>query len=74
MVELFKTNITHHFDAIKVKELLQKEFPECTFHFDLSDKDKLLRVEGKNIQRSRVVLIIKYEGFYCEAVDAKNEP
>lgn len=74
MVEFFKTNIQHHFDAIKIKGLLSKEFPSAIFTFDLLSKDKLLRAEGKNIPASRVVQIIKHEGFYCEVVETKIEP
>jgi hypothetical protein len=74
MVQVFKTNVSHHFDAIRLKELLSREFPKATFLFDLLHKDKLLRVEGNNVPASRVVQIIKYENFYCEALETKIEP
>lgn len=74
MTELFKTNIQHHYDAIRVKELLLKEFPAATFHFDLQHKDHLLRAEGRNIPVARVVQLIKHEGFYCELAEKKIEP
>ena len=72
MIEIFKTNVTHHFDAIRLKELLVKEFPKASFHFDVSHNDKLLRVEGKNVPTSRVAHIIKQEGYYCELTEMKN--
>lgn len=71
MIEFYKTNLQHHFDAIRIKELLQKEFPEAQFQFDLLHPDKLLRVEGKSVPVSRVVQLIKYEGFYCAVVETK---
>jgi hypothetical protein len=74
MIEFFKTNIVHHFDAIKIKELLAKEFPKATFQFDLLNKDHLLRVEGTQVPVSRVVQIIKHEGFYCEVIETRIEP
>lgn len=73
MIEVYKTNIKHHYDAIRLKELLLKEFPRATFHFDLLHADKLLRVEGTNVPASRVVQIIKHEGFYCAVVETKIE-
>lgn len=73
MTELFKTNIRHHYDAIRLKELLLKEFPSATFQFDLQHKDHLLRVEAKNIPVAGVVQLIKHQGFYCEIVEKKIE-
>jgi uncharacterized protein YcgL (UPF0745 family) len=74
MVQVFRTNVSHHFDAIRLKELLAKEFPKAIFLFDLLDKDKLLRVEGYSVPVSRVVQVIKHQGFYCEVVETKIEP
>ena len=74
MIQVFKTNVSHHFDAIRLKELLVTEFPKAVFLFDLLDKDKLLRAEGNNVPASRVVQIIKHEGFYCEVLETKIEP
>lgn len=74
MIQLFKTNVSHHFDAIRIKELLSKEFPRAVFLFDMLHKDKLLRVEGNSVPASRVVQIIKHENFYCEVVETKIEP
>jgi hypothetical protein len=74
MTELFKTNIQDHFDAIRVKELLLKEFPLASFQFDLMHPNKLLRAEGKNILTGRIVQILKHEGFYCAVAETKIEP
>jgi len=69
MVEVFKTNVQHHYDAIKLKELLLKEFPGASINFDLEDCDKILRTEGKSVPASRVIKIIKMEGYYCEILE-----
>lgn len=74
MVEFFKTNIQHHFDSIQLKALLATEFPKAIFHFDLNHPNKLLRVEGERVPASRVVQIIKHQGFYCEIIETKLEP
>lgn len=71
MVEIFKTNINNTFDALKVKEILLKEFPQAIISFDLQDCDKIFRTEGNRVPASRVVQIIKHEGFYCEVLEEK---
>ena len=69
MVEVFKTNVQSHLDAIKLKEILFKKFPGMQVHFDLEDCDKILRTEGKNILVSRVVQLVKLQGYYCELLE-----
>jgi hypothetical protein len=69
MVEVFKTNVQSHYDAITLKEILLKEFPDVQMNFDLEDCDKILRVEGISIPASNVIQIIKMEGFYCEILE-----
>jgi hypothetical protein len=74
MTELFKTNVIHHYDAIRLKELLQKEFPRANFQFDLLHPDRRLRVEGDSVPVRRVIQIIKHEGFYCELIETRIKP
>lgn len=69
MADVFKTNVLHHFDAIKLKEALLKEFPQADIRFNLSDNNKTLRIEGRNIPPARVIQIVKHLGFYCELVE-----
>ncbi|HKC67888.1 MAG TPA: hypothetical protein VKG26_06630 [Bacteroidia bacterium] len=71
MVEIFKTNVNNTFDALKIKEFLLKEFPQADISFNLQDSNKILRTEGNQIPASRVVQIIKHEGFYCEVIEQK---
>jgi uncharacterized protein YcgL (UPF0745 family) len=72
MVEIFKTNITNYFDALKLKEILLKEFPKATISFNLQNADKTLRTEGNNIPPSRVIQLIKHEGFYCQLLEEEK--
>jgi hypothetical protein len=69
MVEVFKTNVQSHYDAITLKEILLKEFPDIQINFDLDDCDKILRTEGKNIPISDIIQIVKMEGFFCEIIE-----
>jgi hypothetical protein len=69
MVEVFKTNIQSHFDAIILKGILFKEFPDVHISFDLEDCDKILRTEGKNIPVGRVIQLVEFHGFYCQVLE-----
>ena len=68
-VEVYKTNVKHHYDAIKLKELLLKEFPAADVRFDLQSGTANLRIEGHSVPVARVVQIIKHAGFYCEVAE-----
>ncbi len=72
MTEVFKTNLDRHYDVIRIKEILLLEFPEVSFRLDLLHKDKLLYTEGNRIPASRIVQLVKHEGFYCEIFDPEN--
>jgi hypothetical protein len=69
MVEVFKTNVQSHYDAITLKEILLKEFPDVQINFDLDDCDKILRAEGNNVPAISVIQIVKTKGFYCEILE-----
>lgn len=45
MVEVFKTNVEELYVANMLIEQMQKEFPAYKVNFDLSDCDRILRVE-----------------------------
>ena len=49
MVEVFKTNVTRMGKAKILIQTIKKHFPNYKTNFDLSDCDKILRVEGENI-------------------------
>ena len=49
MVEIFKTNVTQTDEAKRLIQRIEKHFPNYKTNFDLSDCDKILRVQGGNI-------------------------
>jgi len=49
--------------------ILSETFPSLKINFDLSDCDKILRVEGDNIMPLRVMVLLKERGFLCEVLD-----
>ncbi len=49
MVEVFRTNVKLRSEAKRLIKDIGLRFPNYKSNFDLSDCDKILRVEGENI-------------------------
>jgi len=69
MVEVFKTNVQKKTQSKILLCILSEEFPSFKINFDLSDCDKVLRVEGENMEVSRIMILVKENGFKCEILD-----
>ena len=69
MVEVFKTNVQKKAQSKMLLSILSEAFPSSKINFDLSDCDKVLRVEGDNLEALRIILLIKKNGFNCEVLD-----
>ena len=69
MVEAFKTNVQKKAQSKMLLCMLSEAFPSFKINFDLSDCDKVLRVEGDNIEASRIMILVKEYGFKCEILD-----
>jgi hypothetical protein len=69
MVEVFKTNVQKKSQSKTLNCILSEAFPSFKINFDLSDCDKVLRVEGENIIALRIIILVKDHGFTCEVLD-----
>jgi hypothetical protein len=69
MVEVFKTNVQKKAQGKMLLCILSEIFPSFKINFDLSDCDKVLRVEGNNIEALRIMVLVKQNGFNCELLD-----
>jgi hypothetical protein len=69
MIEVFKTNVQKKAQSKMLLSILSDAFPSSKINFDLSDCDKVLRVEGENIQALSVMVLVKENGFRCEILD-----
>ena len=69
MVEAFKTNVQKKAQRKRLLCILSKAFPSFKINFDLSDRDKVLRVEGDNLEALRIMVLVKEYGFKCEVLD-----
>jgi len=66
MIEIFKTNVLKKAQSKMLLCILSETFPSFKINFDLSDCDKVLRVEGDNMDTSRIMVLVKEYGFKCE--------
>jgi len=69
MVEVFKTNVQKKAQSKMLHCILSEAFPSFKINFDLSDCDKVLRVEGDDIKALRIMILVKEYGFKCEILD-----
>ncbi|HXS36207.1 MAG TPA: hypothetical protein VN721_05870 [Flavipsychrobacter sp.] len=69
MVEVFKTNVQKKAQSKMLLCALSEAFPPFKINFDLSDCDKVLRIEGDNIEVSKIIVLVKDHGFKCELLD-----
>jgi hypothetical protein len=49
--------------------ILSEAFPSFKINFDLSDCDKVLRIEGDNMEALRIMILAKEYDFKCEILD-----
>jgi hypothetical protein len=69
MVEVFKTNVQKKAQSKMLLCMLSEVFPSFKINFDLSDCDKVLRVEGDNMEALRIMTLVNEYGFKCEILD-----
>lgn len=69
MVEVFKTNVQKKLQSKMLLCMLAEAFPSLKINFDLSDCDKVLRVEGDNMETLPIMLLVKENGFSCEVLE-----
>ena len=69
MVEVFKTNVQKKTQSKMLLCILSEAFPSFKINFDLLDCDKVLRVEGDNMEALRIMILVKKHGFKCEVLD-----
>jgi hypothetical protein len=70
MVEVFKTNVQKKTESRMLLSVLSETFPKFKMNFDLADCDKVLRVEGDNMETVSIMILIKEYGFMCEVLDS----
>ncbi|WP_239455594.1 hypothetical protein [Flavobacterium ginsenosidimutans] len=65
IVEVFKTNVQKESDRDYVVAVIQNQFPDYKINFDLEDCDKILRVEGIDLQCDNIMDYVRCLGYTC---------
>ncbi|MCE3227726.1 MAG: hypothetical protein K0S32_2277 [Bacteroidetes bacterium] len=68
-VEVFRTNVVEKWQAERIACKLIEKFPDHSIHFDLEDREKILRVEAKGINQEKIISVLADSGFSCEVLD-----
>ena len=66
MVEVFKTTVRNSREAKRIIQKLGEEFPKHKINFDLSDCDKILRVQGSSVLEREIISIVTSFNHHCE--------
>jgi hypothetical protein len=69
MVEVFKTNVQKKKQSQKLLTALREAFPSSKVNIDLTDCDKVLRIEGEQLESPSIMILVKKHGFKCEALE-----
>lgn len=68
MVEVFKTNVRNARQAKLIIQRLAEEFPAHKINFDLSDCDRILRVQGNDIVERKIISVVTSLNYNCEVL------
>lgn len=68
MVEVLKTTVRERDVANIIIHKLLELFPYYGINFDLEDCDRILRIEGENIDLDQIINLVQLEGYYCEVL------
>jgi len=69
MVEVFKTDVRWQKQARVLHAVLSQQFPFSNINFDLSDCDRILRIEGSDVCRFKVMELLQTNGHLCLVLD-----
>jgi len=65
MIHVFKTSVKNRTQIKKLKPVLDSNFQDIKWNFDLEDCDKILRIESKKNIGKKVINLLKRYHFDC---------
>lgn len=69
MIGIFKTNISTQKEKNQVIRALSGEFSATLCTLDLEDCDRVLRVDGPQMEEHQVVSFVRELGFQCAVLE-----
>lgn len=69
-IEVFKTNVATAHKAREIRSRISKSYPKSSVHFDLSDCDRVLRIETlSDLNNDEIISIVHASGHWCEVMN-----
>lgn len=65
MIHVFKTSVKNKAQIKKLKPVLDLNFQDIKWNFDLEDCDKILRIESKKNITKKVITLLRSCHFDC---------
>ncbi|RZL06491.1 MAG: hypothetical protein EOO89_24345 [Pedobacter sp.] len=65
MIEVFKTNVTTQAAAELIINAVNSLGEAIRINFDLDDCDRILRVEGSDIEIEKIIAVVEKAHFEC---------
>ena len=69
MVEVFKTVVQTKTQSEELISVLSELFPDFKINFDLSDCDRILRVEGNDLPPYKITEILNTRFYQCDLIE-----
>jgi hypothetical protein len=69
MILVFKTNVKNKKSAAKLKPVLNNMESVSRWNFDLSDRDKILRIEAGADISPDIISILSENGYQCAELE-----
>jgi hypothetical protein len=69
MVEVFKTNVEKISQSKILLQKLSSHFPSHKINFDLTDCDRILRVQGANVSSEKIIELLSEENYQCRVLE-----
>ena len=71
-IEIFKTNVTGKRNALYLIGEMNAVFPNHKISIDLSDKDKVMRIENRKgpVKAKEIIQLLERRNFRCEILNA----
>ncbi len=69
-IEIFKTNVANASEANEIRSKINESYPQSSVHFDLSDCDRVLRIEAlSDLNNDEIISIVHASGHWCEVMN-----
>jgi hypothetical protein len=69
MIFVFKTSVKTKVQAKKIKLHIDSVLPNARWNFDLTDKDKILRIDSEENVVLKIIDLLNLHNYSCEELE-----